>query len=547
MSQQHPDAFPQRNVPFSSTPRDIVHKDNSRLLANNKQYQHIMEQSHRLRETLSIKHREHMARPYPGGNFDFLAINVPSSYQQGMIPDGEEPPWGMLRVVAASREKFGFNSGILDAHRLRLQPGEIKEQIIKTKAKLVGINPTSVNILEGMAVAQACDELGIPYILGGIHATLDPAIAKEDFPTAFAFIRGNGESAIAEVLQVILNGSPRSYGNGIYYRDTNFVKRVDYAKKLNPDDIPLIKQDVYIEEPIYTHHVQVGGIEREIHEATLFVTDGCPFECTFCSSPIMVNRGRDIPYARPPMSRIVDEIESVINLGCDAIHFLDDMAFIKGENIIDFHHSLVKRDLVGKFIWRGLTRAPVILRKEFTAEVMTMMKETGSWKIALGIESGSDEVLRKIRKRVTKEQVIAAVTKLAAYDIQAKGFFIMGFPEETEDQIRETRQFIDQLKSIGLTEIAVFQFKPYPGTLEYQQLLRMRPDIINDLTYLRRDLTGLADKARYRAEQKDVWLPDDLSIAEIPSGKVREYVLDALQSFYGTSLEYNLYKDSSCS
>src|SRR5581483_8962096 len=121
-----------------------------------------------------------------------------------------------------------------------------------------------------------------------------------------------------------------------------------------------------------------------------------------------------------------------------------------------------------------------------------------------------------------------------------------GFPGETEAQMRETRQFIDQLAGLGLTEIAVFQFKPYPGTLEYFQLLRMRPDIVNRLSYLRRDLKGLGDKTRYRAEQKDVWLPDDLYIAEISSGKVREYVLDALQRFYGASQQYPLSKDSSC-
>lgn len=79
-----------------------------------------------------IREREHMARPYPGGNFDFLAINVPSTYQQGLIPDGEELPHGLLRVVSAANELYTFNpnypklnAGILDAHRLKLQPEEI--------------------------------------------------------------------------------------------------------------------------------------------------------------------------------------------------------------------------------------------------------------------------------------------------------------------------------------------------------------------------------------------------------------------------------------
>lgn len=66
-----------------------------------------------------IKDREHMARPYPGTEYDMLMINVPSSYQQGAIIEGEEPPHGMLRVIS-SATKNGWNMGILDAHRLNL-------------------------------------------------------------------------------------------------------------------------------------------------------------------------------------------------------------------------------------------------------------------------------------------------------------------------------------------------------------------------------------------------------------------------------------------
>jgi anaerobic magnesium-protoporphyrin IX monomethyl ester cyclase len=505
----------------------------------------ILDISHRITTKEPLINREHMARPYPSQDFDFLAINVPSSYQQGMIPDGEEPPWGMLRVVAMARESFGFNAGILDAHRLRLQPDEIREQLLKTKAKIVGLNPTSVNVPEAMLIAHICDELNIPYILGGVHATLDPSIAREDFPNAFAIVRGNGEIAIGEVLEAALYSGQRSNDNGIYYEGHNIGTRFDYAKKLNPGEIPMIRQDVYIEEPVYTHTVEIHGQQQRIHEATLFVTDGCPFDCTFCSSPVMVNRGNDIPYARPEMVRIVDEIEHAVNdVGADAIHMLDDMAFIKGSNIREFHAELKRRNLLGEFIWRGLTRAPVIIRDDFGSDVMEMMKESGAWKIALGVESGSDEILKQIRKKVTRNDVIQAVSKLGRYGIQVKGFFIMGFPGETESQIKQTYDFIFELQALGLTEIAVFQFKPYPGTHEHLQMIQTQPEVMGRLDYLRRDAGDLSPMAEYRTVQKDVWLPDDLKIAEVPSGVVKQYVTAALEQFYGTSV--SSHTDMSC-
>lgn len=505
----------------------------------------MMRQSHRIRkEALEpIRSRDHMARPYPASDFDILAVNVPSTYQQGLIPDGEEPPWGMLRVVATAREIYGLNAGILDAHRLRLQPTEIGEQIHKTRSRMVGLNPTSVNVPEAQAIAEVCDRLGVPYILGGIHATLDPSIARADFPNASAIVRGNGEYVIGPLVKGLLKGREASL-SGINYPSSGDVN-IDYAVKMNPGAIPMVNQDELVEEPLYEHTVTKDGKPTTIKEATLFVTDGCPFECSFCSSPVMVNReGKgSIPYARPEMIRIVDEIEHAVDgLGANAIHFLDDMAFVTQNHIAELNSELQRRELLGKFIWRGLTRAPVIDR--FSDETMRLMRESGAWKIALGVESGDEDMLKQIKKKVTVPEVISAVRKLAKNGIQAKGFFIMGFPGETEEQMLATQALAWQLRDEGMTEAAVFQFKPYPGTKDYQIVRETMPEVIPQLNYLRRSETGLSGKAQFRVEQHDTWLPPDLRIAQVPSSRVQELVTETIENFYGTTVYEG--KDSTC-
>lgn len=503
-------------------------------------------------ETLpAIKDREHMARPYPGGNFDYLAINVPSTYQQGLIPDGEELPHGLLRTVMAAnhlhewiRSYPKISAGILDAHRLRLLPEEIADQIQKTGVHVVGINPTSVNVPEAQAVAELCDQMSIPYILGGIHATLNPSIARQDFPNAVAIVRGQGEYVLSPIVKGILEGQPIRM-SGVYYLDEDH-NRGDYAPGLNPQEIPMVRQDVLAEEPIFHHITYLNGRLTYINEANLFITYGCPFDCTFCSSPVMVNRGAKgyRPYERPETPRILDEVtHTVDDLGANAIHFLDDMAFVTAGHINDFYEGLQKQNLMGKFIWRGLTRVSVI--KKFNDETMQKMQETGAWKIALGVESGSDEVLKMIKKKVTSEDVIFAVQKLARFGIQAKGFFIMGFPGETEAQIMETRKLIMHLKGIGMTEIAAFQFKPYPGTEAFIELIKTQSDILPHLHYLRQSGLSREDKVQFRTEQHDTWLPTDLKIADIPSGKVQEHVIGALEDFYGSRTLISI-GDSSC-
>jgi len=320
---------------------------------------------------------------------------------------------------------------------------------------------------------------------------------------------------------------------GIWYLGQQPSHPKTYAPRMSLQEIPMIRQDFYIEDPVYTHAIYEGGEYREIKEATLFATYGCPFECTFCSSPVMVNRGKDVPYMRPEISRIIDEVEHVVkDLHANAVHFLDDMAFVSGKNVFDFYRGVVDRGLKGQFIWRGITKAMIVMRPDFDEEVMGAMKESGAWKIALGVESGNNDILKRIKKHTTIDEIVQAVRKLIRHGIQVKGFFILGFPGETRSQIEDTVRFVMELKKLGMTEASIFQFRPYPGTYEYALLAEEQPHILPRLSYLKRFHGNLEDQAKERAES-GVWLPDDLRIAEISSGDVRHYVVQALETFYG--------------
>ncbi len=475
------------------------------------------------------KNHLHLVRPTGENNFDFIGVNIPSTYQQGLIPDDEEPPFGLLRVVVAARELHGFNAGILDAHQWKMKSENIIAQIEKAGTKVVGINPTSVNISEAVSFAKMCDALNLPYIVGGVHATLDPKKAKEDFPGASAIVRGSGEIAIGEILSVIIKKTKPKLPGILYKNDKKDL--VLYAPKIDLNTLPFVRQDVYVERPIYLRKIQVNSFCHEIREASIFSTQGCPFSCTFCSSPVMVNRHHSRSYMRPKMSKIMEEISWAIQkLNANAIHFLDDMAFISGKNIIDFYQNIIDYNLQDKFIWRGMIKNTVLLRSDFDEKAMKSMKNSGCWKIAMGIESGNNNILKRIGKGTTTSQIREAVKKLISYDIKVKGFFIIGFPEETVSEIKDTLRFILELKEIGMSEISVFQFKPYPGTVEYQLLLQKNPEVIKSLSYLKRKHDG--DRNTKKLVEEHSWLSDEITIAQIPSSETRFYITDILKRFY---------------
>ena len=157
----------------------------------------------------------------------------------------------------------------------------------KIKPKSVGINPTSLNVEEAITISKMCDNLNIPILIGGIHATLDVKTARHDFPNA-TIIKGNGEITINEALDALLNNGEKTNNRGIYYEDFPVEGRSDYSPKLNPELIPMVDQKLLVENPVFKQEIIINGNKKIITEATLFSTEGCPFDCTFCSSPIMV-------------------------------------------------------------------------------------------------------------------------------------------------------------------------------------------------------------------------------------------------------------------
>jgi|GEM_PF-4090274 len=359
---------------------------------------------------------------------------------------------------------------------------------------------------------------GIPIIIGGVHATLNPQIAFKDFPMTHAIVRGPGEYALIHILKGDKNEYP-----GIYFKEDKNSNRKDYALPYPINQIPSINYAIWVPNPLTQKVIQLPERKIEIREISLFETYGCPFECTYCSTPVLVGRGQGRkPYLKPSTEKILQDVELSLQTGANAIHFLDDMFFLSPKEFEDFYHGLLSLN-PSEFYWRGMTRASIIER--FTDEQLQLLPQSGAWRIALGVESGDAEMLNRIRKGITLNQVRNAVLRLRKAGVpQVKAFFIMGFPDETLKQILNTKNFIMELKNLGLTDISLFQFKPYPGTEEWLYLEKTNPAILEELSYIRR---GNNQKLVVDAK-----LPDDLQIAQVPSRIVREIIEQTLNEFY---------------
>ncbi len=286
-------------------------------------------------------------------------------------------------------------------------------------------------------------------------------------------------------------------------------------------------------EPLNSRVINTQSGQVKIKEAAIYVTEGCPYECTFCATPELVKGENMRRYVRPSIQRILDEVEYAVNvLGATGIHFVDDLALITEAHYREFIQG-IKQCFPDKTIyWRLMARASTI--EHLPDEVLKEAVEAGCWRITMGVESGNDNVLKRIKKRITKEQVRNSVTRLRDAGLRSiKGFFIMGFPGESKEEIMDTRDFIFELRRLGLTDIGLFQFIPWPGTVEYQRLKEINPDLFERLSYLRGgDVYGGDSSMSLKKQTEMFFLPQEEFIAQIPCGEVESLVRATIDDFY---------------
>jgi radical SAM superfamily enzyme YgiQ (UPF0313 family) len=188
----------------------------------------------------------------------------------------------------------------------------------------------------------------------------------------------------------------------------------------------------------------------------IFTARGCPNQCTFCSWP-RTFMGRK--FRARSVANVVDEFEYVSNQlpAVKEIFVEDDTFTIDKQRVRKVCEEIERRDLDVR--WSCNARATL------DYETMRTMKSAGCRLIDVGYESGSDQILKNIKKGVTTADTKGFTVNAKRAGLKILGDFIFGLPEETSDTIQQTIQFIKEIKP-DMLQIAVAT--PIPGTEFYQ-------------------------------------------------------------------------------
>ncbi|OGP93459.1 MAG: hypothetical protein A2Z19_02395 [Deltaproteobacteria bacterium RBG_16_54_18] len=322
---------------------------------------------------------------------------------------------------------------------------EIKSTIRDHKPFVVGISAKSQNFASACIVAKLVKEFNRQtlVIVGGPH----PSMVGSDVlkcPDIDVGVSGEGENTIVELLEAIEHGKKFDGINGIIYRKNNQI--VKNAPRKFVDDLDSL---------CFPHESAPEVLKDYDHYPltafrNIFATRGCPYNCFFCGSQKIWSRR--VRFRSP--DNVAREINILRKKGLKIINFADDTFGVNRKYLNDLCNALIRH-------CPGLKWSCEIHIKLIDEQTIYLMQKAGCYSIQVGIESGNNEILKQMRKKITIEEALSACNIIKKYDIELHPFFIVGFPQETEDTLNDT---VVAMKKIDCDNLVYSIFTPYPGT-----------------------------------------------------------------------------------
>ncbi len=359
-----------------------------------------------------------------------------------------------LLFIAAFLEKAKLSTKIIDQRVEKDWKTALRREAKNTK--LVGISAmTGKQIDYGLKAAKVVRESSDAKIVwGGIHPSLMPEqTIRNDLVDAV--VVGEGEETLVEMLKE----KDWSKVKGIVFKKggkTISTKPRDFLdiNKLPPPPYHLLKMENYF-IPF------VGARALHVHTSR-----GCPHRCTFCYNRVF-NQGR---WRAMKAKKAADMIEEMVKrFDLDGVVFTEDNFFVDLKRVEDIFKELDRRSV--KIRWKGDCRIDYLDR--MSESFLSFLEEHGLDTLNIGVESGSQRVLKRIQKDITVEQIYRVNKKLAKTNITPRYSFMMGFPDETEEDRRATMgmivRIIEDNKKAMIGNVSLFS--PYPGCEMFKEAI----------------------------------------------------------------------------
>lgn len=370
----------------------------------------------------------------------------------------ECPPLG-LGYIATELRKDGHEVTILDCVRERFTFEQFREYISLNSFDIIGFNLFSASLKEVKISTEIIKELksNITTVVGGPHPSADPEHTLTYLNNVDYGFRGEAETSFPLFVKHLVKYNREELDNvpGLIWRDNRKIVSNPPIFQNNIDDFE-ISWDL-IQPDKYGH----PGSLAPKGWTTIITSRGCPYHCTFCSAHVIA--GRRLRYRS--VNRIIDEMKFLHSkYGIKGFVILDENFTMNRSRVEEFCNKVIETGLKFKFMLPNGVRLNTL-----TGELLRLMKQAGFIeRMAVGIESGSDRIRKMIKKELTTSEIKEKIDLMNYEGFKPIGYFILGFPTETREEMQQT---IDFALSLKLYRAAFTCLIPLPGTEAYETII----------------------------------------------------------------------------
>ena len=371
------------------------------------------------------------------------------------------PPIGLMALAAYFRENSKHETEIYDGREKCAVDEDIIRKIREFVPDVLGLSVLTMERTEGHHTAKLIKKHfpDLPVVMGGPYVTSEAEDALQNAAIDYLVI-GEGEIAGLNLFNALEKGEdPAGIKGVVFKRNGNLISTGMDEPVQDLDTLPMVAWDM-IDLERYLHNpdrpTPMNLHVKTQRSAPILTTRGCPYQCTYC------HRLFGKKLRKRSVEKVIEEIRYLKELNkIEEIEIIDDVFNLDNKWAMDFAGRVIEEKFNLYFSFPNGLRAD-----RMPDDLIDRLVEMGTYRIVYAIESGSPQIQKEMRKKLDLEKARRAVNYTATKKISVGGFFILGFLNETEEQMKMT---IDYALKNKFSTASFFMLTPFPNTEIFDQ------------------------------------------------------------------------------
>lgn len=393
---------------------------------------------------------------------DVLLLNLPTGtwYKKKLAEGNSMPPLGIM-YIGTYLKKNNYTVKIIDLAVECLDENHFFQILEECNPSIIGMSTYNEAWKVQKVLCRRIKEKypNIIIAAGGAFATFCYEQVLKESMSDFV-LRGEGEYAFCQLCDYLLRSKSKKESiKGLCYKDTegNVIANANVERIGDLDQLPFPDRSLI-------------KMEKYLLPYTISTSRGCPGQCIFCSSKSFWGKSVIMRSAKNVYDEVMDIYQKY---GANIFYITDDTFTASKKRCLEFCKMLRQSGI--SFVWGCESRADVI-----NEEFIRILYESGCHKIQFGMESADNEILKRIKKHVTIEQIENAVMCAAKYNMHIQVSYIVGHAFDTEETVKKTISFAKHLSDDYGARVVCSVNTPFPGTEQYEKRKELGIEIKTD-------------------------------------------------------------------